>query len=103
MRRPARGFSLLELIIIVVIILLVAVIALPNLLRSRISANETAAVSSVGSINKAEVTYQTTYPTVGFAGTLGALGPGASCAKPTAAQACLIEGALAAATAPTQS
>ena len=103
MRRSAQGFTLLELIIIVVIILLVAAIALPNLLRSRISANEAAAVSSVGSINRAEVNYQTTYPTLGFATTLSALGPGPACAKPTAAQACLVESALAAATSPSRS
>jgi len=71
-----RGFSLIELLIVVAIILIIAAIAIPNLLRSRIAANEASAVGSLRTINTAEITYSTTYPATGFAGSLTALGPG---------------------------
>jgi type IV pilus assembly protein PilA len=57
--KNSRGFSLLELLIVVAIILIIATIAIPSLLRSRQSANESAAVASLRVINTAEVTYQT--------------------------------------------
>jgi type II secretory pathway pseudopilin PulG len=60
----------------VAIILVIAAIAIPNLLRSRIAANEASAVGSLRTINTAQVTYAATYPATGFASTLGALGPG---------------------------
>jgi type IV pilus assembly protein PilA len=70
-----KGFSLIELLIVVAIILIIAAIAIPNLLRSRIAANEASAVGSLRTLNTAQVTYNTTYPNVGFSATLGALGP----------------------------
>jgi type IV pilus assembly protein PilA len=99
----SAGFTLAELLIVVVLIILLAAIALPNLLRSQIAANETAAIESLAKINKAEVTYQTAFPTLGFASTLQALGPESPDGKceakekpPNSTHACLIEGALAA-------
>ncbi len=62
-----RGFSLIELLIVVAIILIIAAIAIPNLLRSRIAANEASAVGSLRTLNTAEITYNTTYPSTGFA------------------------------------
>ena len=70
-----RGFSLIELLIVVAIILIIAAIAIPNLLRSRIAANEASAVGSLRTLNTAEITYNTTYPTIGFACSLGVLAP----------------------------
>ena len=55
--KPHQGFSLLELLIVVAIILIIATIAIPSLLRSRQSAQESAAVAQIRTINTAEVTY----------------------------------------------
>jgi type IV pilus assembly protein PilA len=52
-----EGFSLLELLIVVAIILIIATIAIPSLLRSRQSAQESSAVAQIRTINTAEITY----------------------------------------------
>jgi type IV pilus assembly protein PilA len=69
-----RGFSLIELLIVVAIILVIAAIAIPNLLRAKIQANEASAVSSIRAINTAQVAYASTYSTVGYANDLAKLG-----------------------------
>jgi prepilin-type N-terminal cleavage/methylation domain-containing protein len=61
MRSKQTGFSLIELLVVVSIILIVAAIAIPNLLRSRMAANEASAVASVRSINTSQVAYQSSY------------------------------------------
>ena len=55
--KNSRGFSLLELLIVVAIILIIATIAIPSLLRSRQSAQESSAVAQIRTINTAEITY----------------------------------------------
>src|SRR6202162_5108952 len=75
MRTRQKGFSLIELLIVVAIILIIAAIAIPNLLRSRMAANEASAVGSLRTLNTAAVTYSSTYPSVGYPGSLGALAP----------------------------
>jgi type IV pilus assembly protein PilA len=56
-----KGFSLIELLIVVAIILIIAAIAIPNLLRARIAANEASAVGSLRTINTAEINYYSNY------------------------------------------
>lgn len=98
--RPIRisaanaGFSLIELLIVVAIILIIAAIAIPNLLRARIAANESSAAASVRSIATAEVSYNAAYPTLGYAPALPNLGGVAAACTPSSATACLIDTVL---------
>src|SRR6516225_9494703 len=95
MRKRNQGFSLIKLLIVVAIILIIAAIAIPNLLKSKMAANQASAVASLRTLNTSEITYSSTY-NQGFSSNFAQLGPPASGAA-TSAAAGLVDSVLAAA------
>lgn len=89
-----RGFSLIELLIVVAIILIIAAIAIPNLARARMAANESSAASTIHTITVAEMAYYNSYPDIGYAPSIANLGRPNGCV-PTPAQACLLDNSIA--------
>ena len=90
--RNDTGFSLIELLVVVSIILIIAAIAIPNLLRARMAANESAAAANIKNVRDAQATYIATYgASIGFASSLAQLGPGAPCGP---LNACLLDSVL---------
>lgn len=72
-----------------------AAIAVPNLLRARVAANESSAVATIRTANTAQVAYSVTYPQRGFARDFATLGPGPGGAStPSADHASLIDATL---------
>jgi prepilin-type N-terminal cleavage/methylation domain-containing protein len=87
-----KGFSLIELLIVVTIILIIAAIAIPNLMRNKIQANETAAVEAMRTLNESVLLYSNSYG--GFPHVLSDMGPGSTGTQATSASADLIDSVL---------
>jgi type IV pilus assembly protein PilA len=92
--RRQYGFSLIELLIVVAIILIIAAVAVPNLLRAKVAANEASAGASMRTLATAELTYRLAYPTIGYADLPTLCGP-ATC-TPSSTAACIIDATLSA-------
>jgi type IV pilus assembly protein PilA len=89
-----RGFSLTELLIAMAAMMALTAIAVPHLLRARMSANEAAAVGNVHVLQDAQLMYSISHPDQGYSCSLNELGPSPNGRGPSASNADLIDSQL---------
>jgi len=95
-RRSAQnGFTLMELLIVIAIILILMLMAIPTIGSLKKKANETSAINSMQVINKAEIQYESTFPSNGYACSLLALGGDPASGPPSATSAQILQQDLA--------
>ena len=92
---PANGFTLMELLIVIAIILILMLMAIPTIGSLKKKANETSAINSIQVINKAEIQYESSFPTNGYACVLQALGGDPAAGAPSATSAQILQQDLA--------
>jgi len=93
-RQRPNGFTLMELLIVISIMLILMLLAVPSYKKFRIHSNELSAISSLKTIQQAQMMYQTNYKRVGYACDMKSLG-GDDAAKSTATSSGMIPGDLA--------
>src|SRR5271154_4129232 len=94
-RNRQRGFTLMELLIVMSIMIILMLIAIPNFISMKSSADETSAMQSLRAIYQAQIQYQTNFPANGFACQLSQLGGNASSGPPSPTSAQVLQGDLA--------
>jgi type IV pilus assembly protein PilA len=94
-RSNQRGFTLMELLIVMSIMIILMLIAIPNFISMKSSADETSAMQSLRAIYQAQIQYQTNFPANGFACQLSQLGGNASAGPPSPTAAQVLQGDLA--------
>jgi len=89
-RARAAGFSLIELLIVIAVIMIIAALAIPQLLRAKMSANESAAASALRTLATQEANYDSAWNS-GYSPTLAAMGPPLPGNPPSPSNADLID------------
>jgi type IV pilus assembly protein PilA len=92
--KKRNGFTLMELLIVIAIILILMLMAIPTIGSLKKKANETSAMQSVRAIMQAQMQYESSFPTNGYACTLTALGGDPKSGPPSATAAQLLQGDL---------
>jgi type IV pilus assembly protein PilA len=89
-----NGFTLMELLIVIAIILILMLMAIPTIGSLKKQANETSAIQSIRAITQAQLQYESTFPTNGYASSLASLGGDPKAGPPTPAASQMLQGDL---------
>ena len=89
-----NGFTLMELLIVIAIILILMLMAIPTIGSLKKKANETSAINSVQTINKAEIQYESSFPANGYACSLADLGGDPNAGPPSPKTSQILQGDL---------
>ena len=92
--RQTNGFTLMELLIVIAIILILMLMAIPTIGSLKKQANETSAIQSIRAVTQAQLQYESTFPSNGYASSLASLGGDPKSGPPTPAAAQMLQGDL---------